>query len=82
MHQGGLQPLLKVYDAHAEYTSTHRQKRPSTATLHVPIWHGDVRLLIQARTNHAHRTRPRLLFTCVWLPDILYVRRIFLALVE
>ena len=64
---------MKLYDAHAEYTSTHRQKRPSAATLHIPIWHGDVRTLINARTNQAHRSRPRLLFTCVWLADILCV---------
>ncbi|KAI0688618.1 hypothetical protein C8T65DRAFT_746515, partial [Cerioporus squamosus] len=39
--QPGIQPLLRVYDAHAEYTGVHRHKRPSAATIHLPVWHAD-----------------------------------------
>ncbi len=70
--QPGIQPLLRVYDAHAEYTGVHRHKRPSAATIHLPIWHADMRSFVISRTNQAHR-RLRNLYPSVWIPDILCV---------
>lgn len=64
---------MRVYDAHAEYTSLCRQKRPSAVTIHLPIWHADVRPFILCRTNHAQRNRVWHLFPSLWIPDLLYV---------
>lgn len=64
---------MKVYDAHAEYTSVHRRKRPSAATVHIPVWHADLFTVIQMRTNQAGRNRTKAEFPCVWFPDILLV---------
>lgn len=65
---------MRVYDSHAEYTSLHRQKRPSAATIHLPVWHAEVRLFAACRTNQA-RYRVRHLYPSLWIPDILYVIR-------
>ncbi|TFK81335.1 ribonucleoside diphosphate reductase large subunit, rr1, partial [Polyporus arcularius HHB13444] len=67
--QPGIGPLLRVYDAHAEYTGVHRHKRPSAATIHLPIWHADVRGFIVSRTNQAHR-RLKNLYPGLWIPDV------------
>ncbi|RDX47464.1 alpha subunit of ribonucleoside-diphosphate reductase [Lentinus brumalis] len=71
--QPGIQPLLRVYDAHAEYTGVHRHKRPSAATVHLPIWHADVRSFVVSRTNQAPR-RLRHLYPSLWVPDVFMQR--------
>ncbi|RPD64428.1 alpha subunit of ribonucleoside diphosphate reductase [Lentinus tigrinus ALCF2SS1-7] len=68
--QPGILPLLRIYDAHAEYTSLHRQKRPSAATIHLPIWHAEVRPFLACRTTQAYRHRVRHLYPSLWIPDI------------
>ncbi|RDX51351.1 putative ribonucleoside-diphosphate reductase large chain [Lentinus brumalis] len=70
IQQPGILPLLKVYDAHAAYASLCHRKRPAAATVHLPIWHADVRSFIQARTTQAQRARVWHIYPSVWIPDI------------
>lgn len=63
---------MKVLDAHAEYTSLWRTTRPSAATVYLPIWHGDIRQFIAARTSRAApNERMRSVFLGVVIPDLL-----------
>lgn len=63
---------MKVLDVHAEYTSLWRMTRPSVATVYLPIWHGDVRQFIAARTTRAvPHERVGSLFTGVLVPGLL-----------
>ncbi|RPD54721.1 PFL-like glycyl radical enzyme, partial [Lentinus tigrinus ALCF2SS1-6] len=73
--QPGIQPLLQIYDAHAHFTSVHRQRHPSAATIHLPIWHGDVRAIIHCHTNSAQSNQVRNLYPSLWIPDI-FMRRL------
>lgn len=70
--QPGVLPLMNVYDAHAAYTALWSETRHSTATLYLPIWHGDVRGFIGSRTTRSNGRDPvKNLFVGVLLPDLL-----------
>ncbi|RPD53766.1 ribonucleotide reductase large subunit R1ii [Lentinus tigrinus ALCF2SS1-7] len=73
--QPGVLQLMRTYDSHAEYTSACRQTRPSAATVHLPIWHGDVRQFIQCRTSRAARHEQIVnLFPSLWICDLFMQR--------
>ncbi|RPD77255.1 ribonucleotide diphosphate reductase large subunit 1, partial [Lentinus tigrinus ALCF2SS1-7] len=73
--QPGVLHLMRTYDAHAEYTSACRQTRPSAATVHLPIWHGDIRPFIQCRTSRAARHEVIVnLFPSLWVCDLFMQR--------
>ena len=66
--------LMKLYDAHASFNVASRDRRPSAATVYLPIWHGDVRAFIRCRTARApDGDRIRHVFPALWIPDILCV---------
>ncbi|TFK80003.1 ribonucleoside-diphosphate reductase large subunit [Polyporus arcularius HHB13444] len=73
--QPGVLPLMRLYDAHAEYTSLWRQTRSAAATVYLPIWHGDVRTFATSRTNRAARhEQVKNLYAAVWVPDVFMER--------
>ncbi|KAI0706464.1 ribonucleotide reductase R1 subunit [Earliella scabrosa] len=39
VRQPGVMALMKVYDSHAGYCIASRKRRPSAATVYLPIWH-------------------------------------------
>ena len=66
--------LMRVYDSHADFCIASRSRRPSAATVYLPIWHGDVRAFIRCRTARASNgERVRHLFPALWVPDVLCV---------
>ena len=73
----GLMPLLRVYDSLAGYWSRSSQHRSSSATVHLPIWHADVRKFVVCRTNRASSGyRFNHIFPSLWIPDLLCVLRL------
>ena len=73
----GLMPLLRVYDSLAGYWSRSSRHRSSSATVHLPIWHADVRKFVVCRTNRASSGyRFRHIFPSLWIPDLLCVIRV------
>ena len=76
----GLMPLLGVYDSLAGYWSRSSRHRSSSATVHLPIWHADVRKFVVCRTNRASSGyRFKHLFPSLWIPDLLCVFRLQVA---
>ncbi|RPD52381.1 ribonucleotide reductase large subunit, partial [Lentinus tigrinus ALCF2SS1-6] len=71
----GVLSLMRTYDAHAEYTLACRRTRPSAATVHLPIWHGDVRQFIKCQTSRAARHELIVnLFPSLWICDLFMQR--------
>ncbi|KAI1782644.1 briggsae CBR-RNR-1 protein [Ganoderma leucocontextum] len=67
----GLMPLLRVYDSLAGYWSHSSRHRSSSATVHLPIWHADVRKFVVCRTNRASTGyRLRHIFPALWIPNL------------
>ncbi|KAI0712985.1 ribonucleotide reductase [Cerioporus squamosus] len=73
--QPGVLALMQVYDAHARYTGLCRGIRPSAATVHLPIWHGDVRPFISCRSLQAQPDEQvQNLYVGVWVADLFMER--------
>ncbi|KAI0717705.1 ribonucleoside-diphosphate reductase large subunit [Cerioporus squamosus] len=68
--QPGIISLLRIYDAHAAYTSMCRRKRPAAVTVHLPIWHADICAFIHARTTQAQRSRVWHVYPSLWISDL------------
>ena len=68
---------MRIYDAHAKFCILSRDRRPSTLTAYLPVWHGDIRSFVTCRTARAaNEDRVRHVFPALWIPDLLYATHI------
>ena len=69
-HSNGLKPMLKVFNASAEYVDQGGNKRPGSAAIYLEPWHSDIIDFIRLkRKKGADSDRARSLFYALWIPD-------------
>ncbi len=74
-NSNGILPMLKVYNALANYVN-QGGKRPGSIAVYIEPWHGDIYQFIDARKSHgAEDERARDLFYALWIPD-LFMKRV------
>ncbi|KAG0676327.1 hypothetical protein C6P42_001305 [Pichia californica] len=67
----GLVPMLKVFDATANYVDQGGNKRPGAFCIYLEPWHSDVFEFLDLRKNHGkEEMRARNLFMALWIPNL------------
>lgn len=72
----GIVPMLRVFNATAQYVDQGGNKRPGAYAIYIEPWHADVQDFIALRRNvgAGEDKRARDLFLALWVPDLFMQR--------
>lgn len=71
----GLLPMLRVYDATANYVDQGGGKRKGSFAIYLEPWHADIEtFLLMKRNQGKEKRRARDLFYAMWIPDLFMQR--------
>ena len=72
----GLVPMLRVFNATAQYVDQGGGRRKGSIAIYLEPWHADVMDFLELRKNRgAEELRARDLFLALWIPD-LFMKRV------
>ncbi|KAI5729051.1 hypothetical protein M8J77_024755 [Diaphorina citri] len=75
-HSNGLVPMLRMFNAEAQYVDQGGNKRPGAFAIYLEPWHGDIFDFLELKKNTGKEEfRARDLFYGLWIPDE-FMRRV------
>ncbi|KAL1452867.1 hypothetical protein WDU94_007053 [Cyamophila willieti] len=75
-HSNGLVPMLRMFNAEAQYVDQGGNKRPGAFAIYLEPWHADVFDFLDLKKNTGKEEfRARDLFYALWIPDE-FMRRV------
>lgn len=75
-HSNGLVPMLRMFNAEAQYVDQGGNKRPGAFAIYLEPWHGDIFDFLDLKKNTGKEEfRARDLFYALWIPDE-FMRRV------
>ena len=74
-HSNGIVPMLRVFDANAEYVDQGGGKRKGSIAVYIEPWHSDIMAFLKLRRNNGNeKERARSLFYALWVSDLFMER--------
>jgi ribonucleoside-diphosphate reductase alpha subunit len=71
----GLLPMLRVYNATADYVDQGGGKRKGSFAIYLEPWHADIEIFLKMKRNQGkEKQRARDLFYAMWIPDLFMER--------